>query len=95
MTEPLFAAYLSMCGLFAMVLFFGPLRLNEALQVVFGSLVILFFLLAGDVTGNKAFSVFAGCEGIFCCFYAIYAGLVQVLNEVYGKVVWPLGPVEK
>lgn len=94
--ETAFAAYLSMWGLFTAILFFGTLRLNKALQVVFGSLVILFFLLAaGDVTGNKAFTVIAGYEGIFCGFSAIYTGLAQVLNEVYGKVVWPLGPVKK
>jgi hypothetical protein len=25
----------------------------------------------------------------------MYTGLAQVLNEVYGRVVWPLGPVAK
>src|SRR6266487_3149255 len=46
------AAYLAMWGLFTAVMFLGTLRLNRALQVVFGSLTILFFLLAiGDFTG--------------------------------------------
>src|SRR2546421_9584454 len=39
------AAYLFMWGLFTLVMFIGTLRLNRALQVVFGSLTILFFLL--------------------------------------------------
>src|SRR6266851_3408807 len=44
------AAYLFMWGLFTLVMFIGTLRLNRALQVVFGTLTILFFLLAfGDV----------------------------------------------
>ena len=91
------AAYLAMWGLFTAVMFVGTLRLNVALQVVFGSLTILFFLLAiGDfINASPGFRQFAGYEGIFCGFSAIYAGLAQVLNEVYGKVVLPLGPIEK
>src|SRR6201998_3916699 len=91
------AAYLAMWGLFTAVMFIGTLRLHVAGQVVFGSLTILFFLLAiGDyINANPGFRQFTGYEGIFCGFSAIYAGLAQVLNEVYGKVVLPLGPVEK
>jgi uncharacterized protein len=91
------AAYLFMWGLFTAVMFVGTLRLNVALQVVFGSLTILFFLLAiGDFThASPGFKQFTGYEGIFCGFSAIYAGLAQVLNEVYGKVMLPLGPVMK
>ena len=44
-------AYLIMWGIFTLLLFFGTLRINKALQLVFGSLTILFFLLAiGDAT---------------------------------------------
>jgi succinate-acetate transporter protein len=85
-------AYLIMWGIFTFVLFIGTLKLNRALQVVFLTLWILFFLLAlGDATGNEALKIFTGYEGIFCGASAIYAGLAQVLNEVYGKTVWPLG----
>ncbi|HEY3489030.1 MAG TPA: acetate uptake transporter [Candidatus Deferrimicrobiaceae bacterium] len=85
-------AYLSMWGLFTGVLFIATLRLSRALQVVFGSLTVLFFLLAaGDATGSHAVKILAGYEGIFCGLSAIYAGLAQVLNEVYGKTVAPLG----
>ena len=91
------AAYLAMWGLFTAVMLIGTFRLNVALQVVFGSLTILFFLLAiGDFIGaGTDFRHFTGYEGIFCGFSAIYAGLAQVLNEIYGKVILPLGPVEK
>ncbi|MGB0066205.1 MAG: acetate uptake transporter [Terracidiphilus sp.] len=89
-------AYLALWGAFTAVLFIGTLRLNRALQVVFGSLTILFFMLAvGDAIGSTAFGRAAGWEGIFCGASAIYAGLAQVLNEVYGKTVWPLGPVAR
>lgn len=87
-------AFLGMWGVFTAVLFIGTLRLNRALQVVFGSLTVLFALLAlGDATGSETITHIAGWEGLFCGASAIYAGLAQVLNEVYGRTVWPLGPV--
>jgi succinate-acetate transporter protein len=91
------AAYLAMWGLFTAVMFIGTLRLHIAGQVVFGSLTILFFLLAIGyfINAGPGFRHFTGYEGIFCGFSAIYAGLAQVINELYGKVVLPLGPVEK
>src|SRR6478752_7262382 len=91
------AAYLAMWGLFTAVMFIGTLRLNRALQIVFATLTILFFLLAiGDFTAaSPGFKHFTGYEGLFCGFSAIYAGLAQVLNELFGKVVLPLGQVTK
>ncbi len=89
------AAYLFMWGLFTLVMFIGTLRINKALQVVFGTLTILFMLLAiGDFTGNEAILKIAGFEGILCGFTAIYAGLAQVINEVYKKEILPLGIVK-
>jgi succinate-acetate transporter protein len=89
-------AYLVVWGLFTLGLFIGTLRLNRALQVVFASLTILFFLLAaGDWLNSEILTHVAGFEGLFCGASAIYAGLAQVLNEVYGKTVLPLGPVAK
>lgn len=86
------AAYLFMWGLFTLVLFVGTLRISKALQVVFGSLAILFFLLAlGNFTGSALILTIAGYEGIFCGFSAIYAALAQVLNELYGRAVMPIG----
>lgn len=86
------AAYLFMWGLFTLVMFIGTLKMNRAMQVVFGSLAILFFLLAlGDFTGIEAITRVAGYEGIICGFSAMYTGLAQVLNEIYGKVILPLG----
>ncbi len=95
--EKSMAAYLAMWGLFTAVMFVGTLRLNRALQVVFASLTVLFFLLAiGDFTGaSVSFKHATGYEGIFCGFSAIYAGLAQVLYELFGKTALPLGPVKK
>ena len=88
------ASYLAMWGLFTGVMFVGTLRLNRALQVVFASLTVLFLLLAlADATGSAFLATLAGYEGIFCGFSAIYAGLAQVLNELYERELWPLGQV--
>ena len=91
-TNTAMAAYLAVWGVFTAVMFIGTLRLNRALQFVFASLTVLFFLLAiGDLTENAAIKHFAGYEGIICGLSAIYTGLAQVLNELYGKTVLPLG----
>jgi hypothetical protein len=89
-------AYLLLWGLFTAILFIGTLRLNRALQFVFASLTVLFVLLAiGDFTGNATIKHIAGYEGIVCGLSAIYAAAAQVLNEVYGRVVLPVGPVQR
>ena len=88
------AAYLSMWGVFTAVMFLATLKLNRALQAVFGSLALLFFLLAlGEITGSKLVTTVAGYEGMLCGASAIYAGFAQLLNEVYGRTVAPLGPM--
>lgn len=88
------SAYFFIWGLFTLVMFLGTLRLNKALQFIFGSLTILFFLLCiRDATGSTVVGRIAGYEGIICGLSAIYTGLAQLLNEVYGKVVLSIGPV--
>jgi len=91
------AAYFFMWGLFTFAMFFGTLRANHALQFVFMSLAILFFLLAIrdalGITGLYAQAV--GIEGTICGFSAVYLALAEVLNEAYGKTVLPIGQVAK
>ena len=89
------AAYLIMWGIFTSVMFIGTLKLNRALQFVFFSLALLFFLLAlGDILGSPAVTTIAGYEGVICGLSAVYAGLAQVLNEVFGRTVLPLCPMK-
>ncbi len=85
------AAYFLMWGLFTFVMFFGTLKTNRALQFVFMSLAILFFLLtARELLGNPQwFNTIVGIEGIICGFSAIYLGLAEVLNEAHQKTVLP------
>jgi len=87
-------AFLAMWGVFTLLLFFGTLKLNRALQLVFGTLTILFFLLvAAHATKNESIEHLAGYEGILCGALAMYTGIANVLNELYGRVVLPIGPV--
>ena len=95
-SESAMVAYLVMWGIFTGLLFFGTLRISKALQFVFATLTILFFLLAlGDSTGNESLKTFTGYEGIVCGASAIYTGAGALLNEVYGKTIFPLGIVVK
>lgn len=90
------AAYLLAWGVFTMFMYFGTLKKNKALQVIFLSLTILFFLLGiGKLTGNSTITMIAGIEGIFCGLSAIYLAMAEVLNESFGKVVMPIGAPKK
>ena len=87
-------AYLIMWGIFTGLLFIGTLKINKALQFVFASLTLLFFLLAlGDATENSAIKTFTGYEGIVCGASAIYTAIASLLNEVYGRTLLPVGLV--
>ncbi|RPJ79339.1 MAG: hypothetical protein EHM20_01695 [Alphaproteobacteria bacterium] len=85
------AAYLFMWGLFTLYMFIGTLKATRALQVVFLTLTILFFLLAaGNFLHSESILRIAGYEGIITGFSAFYAAMGQVLNEMYGKKIIPL-----
>ena len=84
--------YLLLWGIFTLFMFIGTLKHNRATQVVFGSLTILFILLAlGDFTGNHTITTIAGFEGILCGLSAIYSAMGQIVNAEYGKEIMPLG----
>ena len=95
-SESFLGAYLGVWGIFTLFMFFGTLKGNRGIQVVFGSLTILFALLCyGNMTGNTAVLHFAGFEGIFCGASAIYLAMAEVLNEQYGRTVLPVGEPKK
>jgi succinate-acetate transporter protein len=96
-------AYFFMWGLFTLVMFFGTLKKNRALQFVFMSLAILFFLLAAKsaisayymadfASYMQLFTQIIGVEGIICGLSAVYLALAEVLNEVHGKTILPICP---
>ena len=84
--------YLALWGIFTGFMFIGSLCYPVAKQVVFGSLTIVFALLAiRDFTGSEFIGMIAGFEGIFCGASAIYFAMAQVINLEYGRVVLPIG----
>jgi len=98
-TETAMATYFFMWGLFTLAMFFGTLKKNRALQFVFMSLAILFFMLTmRDLTGNPTlfgsftFNNLTGIEGVICGLSAVYLAIAEVLNEAHGKTVLPICP---
>lgn len=85
-------AYLLMWGIFTAFLFVGTLKMDKVSQFVFGSLTLLFGLLAlSDFTEIAVIKQIAGVVGIACGSAAIYAAMAQVLNEIYGKTILCVG----
>ena len=83
--------YLALWGLFTFVLFCCTLKGAMAGKLVFGSLVILFGLLAlANFTGSHEIHTVAGYEGILCGFFAFYEASALIINEKMGRKVLPL-----
>ncbi len=84
-------SYLFMWGLFTFLMFISTLKHPKALQFVFISLAILFWLLALGHFVDPVFTTIAGYEGIICGLSAIYLAMAQVMNETFGKTILPIG----
>jgi len=93
---PYLGWYLFLWGLFTFFMWLGTFGKNRALQFVFLSLTILFWLLAArDWSGSVLVGRIAGFEGIVCGFSAIYLAMAEVLNEAKGRAVLPIGEIKK
>jgi len=67
-------------------------RSPRALQFIFLSLWITFLLLAGgEWTGSVALRVAGGYGGLLTAVLAFYLSAADVVNEVYERVVFPIG----
>jgi len=85
-------AFLILWGIFTFMMFFATLKHPRALQVVFFTLFILFWLLAwGDATGSKTIKTIAGWEGLVCGFSAVYMAMALVINDAFGRTDLPIG----
>ncbi len=83
--------YLGLWCIFTLFMFLGTLKHNRASQVVFGTLTVLFFLLAlSDFTGSETIHTIAGYLGIVCGLSAIYNAMGQILNQEFGKTIMKL-----
>ncbi|MFT8719304.1 acetate uptake transporter [Acetobacter sp.] len=86
------AVFLGLWGVFTAFMFVGTLKANRVLQFIFGSLIVLFALLAvAEATGNTAITRFAGFEGLFCGAAALYLAMAEVLEAQFGHAVLPVG----
>ena len=83
--------YLAVWGLFTFALFVATLTGKTIGKLIFGSLTLLFFLLAlANFAGSHAIHTVAGFEGILCGGFALYEAAAIVINEKFGKQVLPL-----
>jgi succinate-acetate transporter protein len=96
------AAYFFMWGVFTFAMFFGTLKANRALQFVFMSLAILFFMLTiREITSNPVlfgtvtFNTITGIEGVICGLSAVYLAIAEILNEAHRKTILPICPVRQ
>ncbi len=82
--------YLFMWGTFTLFMFIGTLSKGPVLRFIFGSLVVLFYLLAiRDWTGSEFIGTLAGYEGIVCGASACYLAMAEVLEECHGRKILP------
>jgi succinate-acetate transporter protein len=83
--------YLSIWGVFTAFMFIGTLKHNRITQFVFGSLTLLFFLLAlGDFTLIPEITITAGVVGLLCGASAVYSAVGQLVNGEFGQPLFPL-----
>ena len=83
--------YLLLWGIFTTFMFVGTFTHNTITKLVFGSLAVLFYLLAiGDFTGMSLITNIAGYVGILTGLFAMYSAVGQIVNEELGKPVFPL-----
>lgn len=84
--------YLSAWGTFTLMMFIASLTKPRALQAVFLSLTITFYLLAiGDFTHNVTITHIAGNFGLLTAALAFYLAAAEMINESFGRTVLPIG----
>jgi len=86
------AWYLLAWGVFTFYMWIASFRHNTALQLVFLTLWITFFLLAaGDFSSSAVLHKAGGYLGLVCAALAAYLSAAEVINADYGRTVLPIG----
>lgn len=84
-------SYMVVWGLITLIFFIGTLNGAAIGKLVFGTLTLLFALLALHFFfESAAIGKAAGVVGIICGLSAIYEGAAVILNDKYGKVILPM-----
>lgn len=85
------AAFLAIWGIFALGLFICTLRMHRLLQITLAAVVLLVVLLvAAQLTGSALVLMLGGVMGIIAGALALYMGMGQLINEIYGSRVLPV-----
>jgi succinate-acetate transporter protein len=85
------AVFLAVWGIFALGLFICTLKMHRLLQVTLAAVVLLVVLLvAAELTGSGLVLNAGGIVGIIAGALALYMGMGQVINEIYGSRVLPV-----
>jgi succinate-acetate transporter protein len=85
------ATFLAIWGIFALGLFICTLKMHRLLQVTLAAVVLLVVLLvAAELTGSSLVLNAGGIVGIIAGALAMYMGMGQVINEIYGSRVLPV-----
>jgi len=88
-------AWLFVCwGIFTGYMTIGTFKMSIMHIFVFASLTVLFFLLAAVFFGALPAWV-AGVEGLCCGLGAAYGSAAVVLNDKYGRWVFPIGLISR
>ncbi len=83
--------YLLLWGIFTLFMFIGTMKANHATQIVFCTLMILFFLLSIEkFTGSEIVGRIAGVEGIICGASAIYTAVAGIVDGEFNKPIMPV-----
>jgi succinate-acetate transporter protein len=83
--------YLLIFGCFTTFMFLSSLKHAKILQLLFGVVSVLFFMLAiSDFTGIAILTTLGGYLGIFLGAAAIYACVGMIINNDWGKDIFKL-----
>jgi len=85
------AAFLAIWGIFAFGLFICTLAMHRLLQITLAFVVLLVALLvAAQLTGSTLILTLGGITGLIAGGLALYMGMGQVINEIFGRKVLPV-----
>ncbi len=84
--------YLLLWGCFTFALWIGSFVLNRALFLIFLALWITFVLLGSSyLLGMPILGTLGGVGGLITAALAFYLGAADVINELHGRAVLPIG----
>jgi succinate-acetate transporter protein len=84
-------------GIFTFYMWIATFRLNRVLWLIFLTLWIAFFLLAGaDLGMGVTWQRLGGWDGLLCGSLALYLSFAEVTNITWGRSAIPVGgPIVK